>query len=286
MAVDTHCHITLRFERGESAEVLSRARVAGVEGVLLIGYCPMHNGRVRDVLDRFGSGGVESALPALAGTAGVHPHEADKFGDLEVQGLRQHLTKPDIVAIGETGLDFFRDYAVRSHQESLFRAQAGLSSETGMPLVVHSRDAFEATVTILREFKLPDPPGVFHCFGYGPSELETVVEMGFFVSFAGMLTYPQSEALRNACRICPSERIMSETDSPFMVPQDIKRSGVKRNEPAYVMETVNKIASVRGIEVAEAEESIARNTLACFPKLAGILSWSAITAGLKGRGTG
>lgn len=284
MAVDTHCHITLRFERSESAQVLSRARVAGVEGVLLIGYCPMHNGRVRDVLDSLGSGGDE--LPALAGTAGIHPHEADKFGDQEVKGLRQHLDKPDIVAVGETGLDFFRDYASRSNQENLFRLQAAMCSETGLPLVIHSRDAFENTVSILREFKLPSPPGVFHCFGYGPQELEAVVEMGFFVSFAGMLTYPQSEKLRSACKACPPDRILSETDSPFMVPHELKKNGARRNEPAYVMETVRRIASVREIDTAEAEELIARNTLACFPKLAEIQSWSAMTPGSSGRGNG
>ena len=274
MAIDTHCHLTLRFDRDEVPGVLSDACHAGVDGVILIGYCPMHNGKVREILDSIGTGGA--GLPALAGTAGIHPHEADKFGTKEVDGLRSHLDKPDIVAIGETGLDFFREYADRSNQENLFRSQVKLASESGYPLVIHSRDAFDRTMDILSEFALPSPPGVFHCFGYGPAEIEKVVAMGFFVSFAGMLTYPQSTEIQEACAKAPIDRILVETDSPFQVPHKAKNRKVSRNEPQYVIETARKAAELRNMEFEDFKKLIKSNTFRCFPKLQGIPSWAAM----------
>jgi TatD DNase family protein len=272
MPIDTHCHLTIRFESDEVPVVLSRASRAGVTGALLIGYCPMHNGRVRAILDSLGCGGGE--LPAIAGTAGIHSHEADKFGLGEIDALRDCLARPDFVAIGETGLDFFRDYADPANQERNFAAQVRLAAETGFPIVIHSRDAFDRTMEILHDCPLPDPRGVFHCFGYGPRELEKVVEMGFFVSFAGMLTYPRSEQLKEACRIAPIDRILVETDSPFQVPQKAKNRKVSRNEPEHVVEVARKVAEIRGMDYDELEDNLRLNTMACFPRLKGISSWA------------
>ena len=272
MAIDSHCHLTLRFERDEVRDVLARATGAGVNGVVLIGYCPMHNRKVCEILDDPGLCGPD--LPAKCGTVGVHPHEADKFGPREVEDLRGYLERLDIVAIGETGLDFFRDYADRGNQEALFQAEVQLASESCFPLVVHSRDSFDRTMGILTEFKLPNPPGVFHCFGYGPRELEKVIEMGFFVSFAGNLTYPKSVDLHDARRSVPMNRILVETDSPFQVPQKAKNRKVNRNEPAYVAETIGKVAELRNQDREQVETALISNTLECFPRLKNIRSWA------------
>lgn len=272
MAIDTHCHLTIRFESGEVADVLSRALGNGVRGVLLVGFCPMHYRKVRDILDSMASSA--SSIPALAGTIGIHPHEADKYGPDDVQAFKQQLDKPDVVAIGETGLDFFRDYADRKKQEQLFRAQVELAGETGLPLILHSRSAFERTAEILSEARLPDPPGVFHCFGYGPKELEKAVEMGFFVSFAGNLTYTRSDDLRRAAAAAPPERILVETDSPFLVPRKAKNKGLRRNEPANVLEVQSELARIRGWERDWTEKRLAENVLECFPRLRSVGGWS------------
>jgi TatD DNase family protein len=272
MAIDSHCHLTLRFERNEVPDVLGRAFLAGVKGVILVGYCPMHNARVREILDTIGNGG--SGLPALAGTAGIHPHEADKFGNKEVDGLRGYLEKRDVVAIGETGLDFFREYADHNNQISLFRAQIKLASETGYPLVIHSRNAFKETMAILKEYKLPDPPGVFHCFGYGPSEVADILEMGFYIAFAGMLTYPQSKAIQDACGLVPVDRLLTETDSPYQIPQKAKNRKVGKNEPQYVVEVLSKASELHNMRSEELEPIINLNTINCFPRLRDIPQWA------------
>jgi TatD DNase family protein len=272
MAIDSHCHLTLRFERKEVPDVLSRACQSGVTGILLAGYCPMHNARVREILDNIGNGG--SGLPSLAGTAGIHPHEADKFGSDAVDGLNGYLEKRDIVAIGETGLDFFREYADHNNQLSLFRAQVKLASETGYPLIIHSRDAFEDTVSILKEFKLPEFPGVFHCFGYDASKVSLILDMGFYISFAGMLTYPQSKEIQDACAKVPLDRLLTETDSPYQIPQKAKNRKVGRNEPQYVVEVLKKAAELHNMSAEELESVINLNTINCFPRLRDIPEWA------------
>lgn len=271
MSVDTHCHLTLNFEINEIPMVLTRALNAGVRGVILVGYDPGHYQGVVNILSTFRTGG--GPLPALAGTIGIHPHEADRYTPGDVEYFNEELNRGEIVAVGETGLDFFRDYSDRERQKDLFRAQARISSETGYPLIIHSRGAFEDTISILGEYSLPDPPGVFHCYGYGPDELGTVLEMGFYVSFAGNLTYTRAEEIRRACSRVDGEKVLIETDSPFLITQQAKNRKIRRNEPMYVMETMNKLKDLKGWTIEQAGRRLIHNTLNCFPKLKTIESW-------------
>jgi TatD DNase family protein len=284
MAIDSHCHLTLRFEKHEIAGVLVRAFKAGVNGVLLVGYDPNHYRDVLGILQTFGTGGV--TLPALAGTIGIHPHEAGNYAPADVAFFGEELKKPEIVAVGETGLDFFRDYADHGRQEELFRAQVRLASETGSQLVIHSRNAFSRTIAVLDEFDLPSPPGVFHCYGYGRDEVELVQDMGFFVSFAGNLTLKDEEELRQACRMVRPDRFLVETDSPFLVPQKARNRRVRRCEPEHVIETARKAAEVRNIPYEQVERLLVENTLACFPKLKNISSWSRLAQDGRGEADG
>ncbi len=278
MVVDTHCHLTLRFEPDELAGVLHNAVDAGVEGVLLVGYCPVHYRRTADILDQFGSGG--GSLPALAGTIGIHPHEADNYGPSDIEFFGGELERQDIVAIGETGLDFFRDYADRTRQEDLFNAQVALAAESGYPLVIHSRNAFDRTIEILENYDLPDKPGVFHCYGYGPDEIDKVTGMGFYVSFAGNLTYPKATELHSAARKAPEDRILTETDSPFLIPNKAKNRKVRRCEPANVIETAEKLSEFRGWTLEKTSNIVSVNTLNCFPLLRNIEPWAEIGRGV------
>src|SRR3990172_3391933 len=140
MLVDSHCHLTIRFEEHEIPNVLMRAADAGVGGVLLVGYDPPNYRAVAEILTKYGTGG--GSIPALAGSIGIHPHEADNYSPADIEFFRDELKRDDIVAIGETGLDFFRDYADRNRQEEMYRAQIRLACETGYPIIIHSRSAF------------------------------------------------------------------------------------------------------------------------------------------------
>ena len=245
--IDTHAHLDA-FE--EPAEILGRAREAGVERVVTVGttvescrasleLCEQHDG-------------VFAAL-------GLHPHEAESVGPREVAELRELLAHPRAVAVGETGLDYYRDLAPRDRQAESFRAQAELASELGKPLVVHTRAADDDTVTVLRE--LPEAtPVVLHCFS-SAALLEPALEHGWYVSFAGNLTYPKAPELRWAAARVPADRLLLETDCPYLAPQPVRG---RRNEPAYVVHTLAAAAEARGEEAAALEAQVEANAAALF----------------------
>jgi TatD DNase family protein len=245
--IDTHAHLDA-FE--EPAEVLGRAREAGVGRVVTVGttiescraslaLCEEHDG-------------VFAAL-------GLHPHEAGGVGAQDLDNLRELLAHPEAVAVGETGLDYYRDLAPRDRQAESFRAQAELAVEVGKPLVVHTRAADEDTVAALREL----PRGtkvVLHCFS-SSALLEPALEHGWHVSFAGNLTYPKAPELRWAAARVPAERFLLETDCPYLAPQAVRG---KRNEPAYVVHTLAVAAEARGEDVAALEAQVEANAAALF----------------------
>ncbi|MGH3044979.1 MAG: TatD family hydrolase [Gaiellaceae bacterium] len=245
--IDAHAHLDA-FE--DPGEVLGRAREAGVERVVTVGttiescraslaLCEEHDG-------------VFAAL-------GLHPHEAGGVGAGDLDELRKLLAHPKAVAIGETGLDYYRDLAPRDRQAESFRAQAEIAVELGKPLVVHTRAADEDTVTALRE--LPEGhPVVLHCFS-SADLLEPALERGWHVSFAGNLTYPKAPELRWAAERVPANRLLLETDSPYLAPQAVRG---KRNEPAYVVHTLAVAAEARGVEAAELEAQVEANAAALF----------------------
>jgi TatD DNase family protein len=245
--IDTHAHLDA-FE--EPAEVLGRAREAGVGRVVTVGttiescraslaLCEEHDG-------------VFAAL-------GLHPHEAAGVGAQDLDNLRELLAHPKAVAVGETGLDYYRDLAPRDRQAESFRAQVELAVEVGKPLVVHTRAADEDTVAALREL----PRGtkvVLHCFS-SSALLEPALEHGWHVSFAGNLTYPKAPELRWAAARVPAERLLLETDCPYLAPQAVRG---KRNEPAYVMHTLAVAAEARGEDVVALEAQVETNAAALF----------------------
>ena len=245
--IDTHAHLGA-FE--EPAEILGRAREAGVERVVTVGttiescraslaLCEEHDG-------------VFAAL-------GLHPHEAGNIGERDLGELRALLSHPKAIAVGETGLDYYRDLAPRDRQAESFKAQAALAAELGKPLVVHTRAADEDTVAVLRE--LPEEtPVVLHCFS-SADLLEPALERGWHVSFAGNVTYPKAPELRWALARVPAERLLLETDCPYLAPQAVRG---KRNEPAYVMHTLAVAAEARGEDIAVLEAQVEANAVALF----------------------
>jgi TatD DNase family protein len=245
--IDTHAHLD-GFE--DVGGVLGRARSAGVGRVISVGTSVESCRAVLALCER--EEGVFAAL-------GLHPHEAGAAGERDLRELRNLLAHPKAVAVGETGLDYYRDLAPRDRQAEAFAAQAELAAELGKPLVVHTRAADDDTVATLR--KLPGGVRVvLHCFS-SSSLLEPALEHGWFVSFAGNVTYPKASELRWAAARVPADRILAETDAPYLAPQPVRG---RRNEPAHVVHTLAVLAEARGETGATLEGRIEANAAALF----------------------
>jgi TatD DNase family protein len=241
--IDTHAHL------GEdAAEVVARARAAGVTRI--VDVATTLDG-ARATLDRAERHeGVYACL-------GIHPHEAASPDAGGVDELRELLAHPRAVAVGETGLDYFRDYAPHDAQQKLFAAELALARETGKPVVIHTRAADDDTRARLVEH---DGVVILHCFSSQPL-LAPALERGWYVSFAGNVTYKNAYDLRTAARRVPSDRLLAETDSPYLSPQAVRG---KRNEPAHVMHTLAALAQARDVEVDLLERQIEENAARVF----------------------
>jgi TatD DNase family protein len=244
--IDTHAH--LDGCDVSAAELLERARAAGVDRVIAVGS------------------GIESCRAALAvaeqergvfAALGIHPHQAGDEEAPRLAELRALLGHERAVAVGETGLDFYRDWAPRERQRELFGAQLELASELRKPVVVHNRDADAETASLLNDFA---GTVVLHCFS-SPGLLEPALERGYYVSFAGNVTFPKADALREAARRVPRDRLLAETDSPYLAPQPMRG---KPNEPANVVHTVAALACARGENETALAEQIEANAAAAF----------------------
>lgn len=244
---DTHAHL----DAGDDpVDVLARARAAGVKRVIAVGSGIPSCRATLALAER--EEGVHAAL-------GLHPHQAGEVGPGDVAELRDLLAHPKAVAVGETGLDYFRDCAPRDRQRELFRAQAELAAELARALVVHSRAAEAETAAVLTE--LPgETTVVLHCFS-APALLAPALERGWYVSFAGNVTYPKAHDLRAAAARVPADRILAETDSPYLSPQPVRG---RPNEPAHVVHTLAALAAARGEDAAELEQAIDANAARAF----------------------
>lgn len=250
MITDTHSHIFWKDFDGDRAEVLERARAAGVERMLVVGTDLETSRACFRICE-----GVEGLFP----TAGVHPHDARLADPFTLERIAELCATKVCVAVGETGLDYFKEHSPRCDQRQAFRWHLELAGRLGKPVIVHCREAHNDTVALLRE--VPGLRGVMHCYTMGPQELEPYLEMGFHISFSGVVTYPKNEANREAAALVPEERLLVETDCPFLAPQG--RRG-KRNEPALVAEVLREVASLRGADFDELAARTSDNAAELF----------------------
>ena len=251
--IDSHAHFDLEADGENLDGVGSRAREAGLVHIVLIGQ--FHAGR----------GGIAAAeeTVALAGrdrsffsaTAGVHPHEAAAATDADLEALRALCARPEVVAVGECGLDFHYDRSPRDVQRERFARQVLLARALGKPVVVHSREADVETAEVLRDHLGPDG-GVIHCFTSDWTAAQRYLALGMSISLAGVVTFKNAEALRDAAAHIPLDRLLIETDSPFLAP--IPHRG-KRNEPAFVRHTAQRLAELRGVPVETIEAATTAN---------------------------
>jgi TatD DNase family protein len=257
MLVDSHCHLDY-FSDEEMPEVLGRAEAAGVGMMVTIGVRMAQAAAVKALAERF---------PQVWGTVGVHPQNAGEEPVPEVEAIVAAADHPRIVGIGESGLDYFYDKAPRAVQQQGFRHHIRAARATGLPLVVHARAADEDIAAILREEREEggDFPFLLHCFSSGRQLAQIAVEMGGYLSFSGILTFPKSQEIRDIARDMPADRLLVETDSPYLAPTPFRG---KRNEPGYVAHTARVLAEVRGLTPEAMAESTTNNFRRLFSKVA------------------
>lgn len=248
---DAHAHVhTRRFDSDRGA-VIARAREAGVGGIVCAG-------------DDLASSRAALALAhtdaEIWATAGIHPHEAAAAPADAEQQLRALCADPRVVAVGEIGLDYFYDHSPRPEQRDWFTRQLDIARAAELPVVVHTRDAAEDTLAILRDWRdagrTAGPPGVIHCFSYDAAWAARFLALGFYLSIPGTVTYPSGGSTREVAAMVPADRFTVETDCPYLAPQ-IHRG--RRNEPAYVVETLREIATLRGTDALPLAEMTAGN---------------------------
>ena len=256
MLVDSHCHLDFPDFADDVEAVLGRAQAAGVVRLITIST------RVA----RFGTvAALAAAHDAVFCTVGTHPHQAEEEPDVSVDTLLRLSEHPKCVAIGEAGLDYHYDKAPRAVAERVFRTHVRAARESGLPLVIHSRDADQDMAAILREEHALGPfKAVLHCFTSSAMLAQTGLELGLTVSFSGVLTFKNLTDLRDVARTIPLDRLLVETDAPFLAP--VPHRG-KRNEPAYVLETARVLAEVKGIDLLSLAEQTTANVHRLFSKL-------------------
>lgn len=240
MLIDSHCHLDFPDFEGEREDVIARARAAGIKGMLTI--CTKL--------------GNAAAIRALAAThegiwcsQGVHPHEAEHAAQVTAEELIALTGEGQVVGIGETGLDFYYEHSPRNIQEHVFRAHIAAARETGLPLIVHTRDADAETVRILDEEQAKGAfSGVIHCFGAGAEVARCALEHGMYISFSGIVTFKNAQSVRDVAADVPLDRLLVETDAPYLAPVPMRG---KRNEPAFTAHTAACMAGLKGLTLEE-----------------------------------
>ncbi|MDO9488775.1 MAG: TatD family hydrolase [Sphingomonadaceae bacterium] len=255
MLIDSHCHLNYPGLVEDQAGVIARARAAGVTGMLGISTKKHEWADVIAVAERHSD---------VWATVGIHPHEADAHVEVDTAALVAAAAHPRVVGIGETGLDYYYDHSDRAQQQRSFRSHIAAARDTGLPLIVHTRDAEADTAAILRdEMGKGAFPAVIHCFTASRGFAETALGMGFYISLSGIVTFKNAKDLQETAAIIPADRLLVETDSPFLAPVPMRG---RPCEPAFVSHTARFVAGLRGVSADELMESTTRNFFTLFAK--------------------
>ena len=251
--IDSHCHLADKTFAGDLDAVVRRAQDAGLERALVI----LEGGNIEEAAQ---ATQLDQLWPELRFAVGVHPHQAHQFAaepERAAAVVREQIERTPLArAVGEIGLDYHYDFSPRGVQHAVFRAQVRLARERSLPVVIHTREADEDTIAILRDEGGGELRGVLHCFTGGPLLADAGLALGLFISLAGIITFPRAEELRRTARRVPLDRLLTETDSPFLAP--VPHRG-KRNEPAYVARVVDTLAEMHQMSPADLAARTAAN---------------------------
>jgi TatD DNase family protein len=251
LIIDSHCHLDDSSFDEDRSEVLKRAREAGVDLLLAIGT---------------GSGppDLEAAIRLAAehdfvyATVGVHPHDASKATSETYDRLAELCKQPKVLALGEIGLDYHYDHSPRDTQREVFIRQMEIARQAGKPIVIHTREAWADTAALLEEhWRSAGLGGIMHCFSGDAAQARQSLDLGFHISFAGVLTFAKADELRQSAMGLPLDRLLVETDAPYLTPAPFRK--IRRNEPCYVVETARKLAEIRGISFEEVAQATTGN---------------------------
>ncbi|MBU2591684.1 MAG: TatD family hydrolase [Nitrospinota bacterium] len=252
--IDTHAHLDMEQFDIDRDEVIERSTNSGITAIINVGTDV--EGSMRSVV-------LAESYPQIYATVGAHPHNAEGLFESDYDTLRELLSRDKVIAVGETGLDYFKNYSPADVQQEAFRRQIRLAIEINKPLIVHTRDAKEDTLKILEEEGAERVGGVIHCYSGDLDMARRCLETGFFISFTGVITYPKAEELREIVKEIPLDRLLIETDCPYLAPQQFRG---ERNEPSYVRFVAEKMAEIKGIS----EEELSRQLFTNVAKLFGI----------------
>lgn len=256
MLIDTHCHLDFPDFEAERDAIVERARAAGIGQMITISTRVKKFDTILAIAERY---------PNVFCSVGTHPHNADEELDIETEDLVRLSQHPKVVAIGEAGLDYFYDNAPRDAQATGLRRHIAAARQTGLPLVIHSRSADDDMAAILTEETGKGAfPFLLHCFSSGPDLARVGVSLGGYVSFSGILTFPKSEELREIAKTVPRDRMLVETDAPYLAPKPFRG---KRNEPAYVAHTAQVLADTIGVSAEEIAAITTENAFRAFAKM-------------------
>jgi TatD DNase family protein len=253
MLFDTHCHLDSRSFPAGADEVLSRARSAGVERFAVIGVGSLEAAR--------GAAELAERRADVIATVGVHPHDAKTLDDALEAELRALLGRPRVRALGEVGLDYHYEHSSRDVQGAVFRRMVALARSVKKPLVIHTRSAPDETLAILEGEGARDVGGIIHCFSEDRRFATRALDLGFYLSFSGILTFKNAHSVHEVARVAPADRILVETDSPYLAPVPVRG---KKCEPAFVVHTAKRLAELRSTPLAEVETQTSENAARAF----------------------
>lgn len=248
--IDSHAHLNFDDIATDIDGVLARAKAVGVEHIVTIGTTFAESEAALETAKKY---------PNVSATVGVHPHDVVEHSESHLTEMRDMCADPSCVAVGEIGLDYHYDHSPRDVQRYWFERQMELAREFGLPVVIHTREAEEDTEAILKKF--PDVTGVMHCYSSGPGLAQKALDMGYMLSFSGIITFNKAEEVRQIAADAPMDRLMVETDCPYLAPAPFRG---KTNEPAYVTLVAQKLAEIKGVTAEEMAATTTANTKKLF----------------------
>ena len=238
--IDTHCHLTFEQLAGDVDNIIARSKAAGVTGWVTVGTDTQENYKAIDLANKFDN---------MYAAVGIHPHEARDVTAQTLTELKKLAQNEKVVAIGETGLDFHYDFSQPQDQRRVFAAQLKIAAESNLPVIIHCREAFDETMEILEQFGSGAKKVVFHCFSGSAQQAKIVLDYGFYISFTGVVTFKNAETTRRAAEVVPLDRLMLETDCPYMSPEPMRKQ--KINEPALMVHTARCLAELKRMDLAD-----------------------------------
>jgi TatD DNase family protein len=251
--IDTHCHLTFDDLARDIDAILARSIAAGVTEWITVGTDPKENQKAIKLAERF-----EGIYAAVA----IHPHDAKTVTEDTLQELKKLTQYKKVVAIGETGLDYHYNFSLHDDQKRVFVEHLKIATEMNLPVIIHCREAFDETIQILEEYSAGIKNIVFHCFSGSAEQAKIILDKGFYISFTGVVTFKNAEKTRQAASVVPLDRLMLETDCPYMSPEPMRKQKV--NEPALMIHTAKFLAELKGIDLTDFSEAVTATSRAFF----------------------